>query len=196
MNTLLERRIVPLDLTEPTEPDEEKDTTPRHRHGKVGVDVPPILLQEQEDGTYLVRDGHHRRLLAIAAGDEYIEAYITPFGWKSPSGSPFPYFWERGEATVEWRGVEYDYGDMWGGAWRDAHDPLRELDQDDGECDSCDSEPDSAPASRPLHCLRVSCCGPFGTREPVASERSARYWRVAAEVLGQGTLFGGTQCAR
>lgn len=141
----LERRTVALDLTQATEADEDKDLEPSHRHGTVGRDLPPILLEEQEDGTYLVRDGHHRRLIAIANGETHIEAYICPLGWESTSGSSFPYFWRHGEASVEWNGVTYDYGCMWGGCWRfggkrhssNCEGGEQESCQGSGDCDDC-----------------------------------------------------------
>jgi hypothetical protein len=122
LTMLLETHDIDLELTIPTEDDNEKDISGHnwHRHGVCGVDVPPILLQETPDGTYLVRDGHHRRLVAIARRDATIKAYICPVGFQSERhGTPFPFYHVKGEANVMWRGREWDYGDMWAGRWRE-----------------------------------------------------------------------------
>jgi len=203
METLLERRSVALDLTEATEADEEKDLRPSFRHGKVGVDVPPILLQEQEDGTYLVRDGHHRRLIAIANGETHIEAYIAPAGWQSPSGSPFPYYHRHGEASVEWQGQVYDYGDMWSGDWRgDYREDEDNCEMQYNECEYCNEECEGecGGASRSARhhawsraqarreCNRVECCGPFERPESQAPQAPVYGIGTRMELAGQLTL--------
>lgn len=190
---LLKRRRVALDLIHATEPDQLKDLRLPHLRGKAGVDMPPILLQEC-NGTYLVRDGHHRRLLAIRDGETHIAAYIAPKGWKSPTGSPFPSFWKYGEARVRWRGKVYDYGDMWGGAWRKGRPTRRDLAPLNVE-----SSPVSMLAStqskrganflRP--CQRTSCCGPLGSMESalvLEQPRDVYTTRILMELRGQLTL--------
>jgi hypothetical protein len=44
-----------------------------------GHDLPPVELIEV-NGTYYVRDGHHRLSVARALGQEYVEAAVTRWG--------------------------------------------------------------------------------------------------------------------
>jgi ParB-like nuclease family protein len=115
---ILQVQHVHLGDTAATESDDWKErplqeNLARH-HGIPGADTPPILLQECSDGSYIVCDGHHRRLAAIRRGDETIAAYVIPAGLRPP------YPGEGGSYEVEWQGRILSYQLMWFGEYAKA----------------------------------------------------------------------------